>query len=128
MSFEIEHVSNSYTHEGRAAFALKDVSLRIEKGDVYGIIGLSGAGKSTLIRCLARLVTPSAGRILFHGSDIAYMDKRTLRRFRKNIGMIFQHFNLLSSRTVAGNIAYPLEIAGVAKEKQHKRIDELLSL
>ena len=128
MILAVEAVSKKYVHAGKTTHALQDVSLRIEKGDVYGIIGLSGAGKSTLIRCLARLVTPSSGRILFHGNDIAHMDKTTLRTFRKNIGMIFQHFNLLSSRTVAGNIAYPLEIAGVPREEQNRRIDELLGL
>lgn len=128
MILEVETVSKSYAHAGKTAHALKDVSLRIEKGDVYGIVGLSGAGKSTLIRCLARLVTPSSGRILFHGQDIAQMGKQELRAFRKSIGMIFQHFNLLSSRTVAGNIAYPLEIAGVPREEQNRRIDELLGL
>jgi len=128
MILEVETVSKKYVHAGKTAHALHDVSLQIEKGDVYGIIGLSGAGKSTLIRCLARLVAPSSGRILFHGKDIAHMDKSTLRSFRKNIGMIFQHFNLLSSRTVAGNIAYPLEIAGISQKERNKRIDELLKI
>lgn len=125
---EVDAISKSYTHAKKSVHALQDVSLLIEKGDIYGIIGLSGAGKSTLIRCLSRLVIPTSGRILFQGSDIARMDKRALREFRKNIGMIFQHFNLLSSRTVAGNIAYPLEIANVSVEQQNTRIDELLGL
>ena len=128
MILNVEAVSKKYVHAGKTAHALRDVSLQIEKGDVYGIIGLSGAGKSTLIRCLAKLVTTSSGRILFHDQDIALMDKSTLRSFRKNIGMIFQHFNLLSSRTVEGNIAYPLEIAGVPQDEQNKRIDELLEI
>lgn len=125
---EIDHVSKKYKHEKKIVYALQDVSLTIDKGDVYGIIGLSGAGKSTLIRSLAALVTPSSGQILFHGKDIAHMEKRDLRFFRKNIGMIFQHFNLLSSRTVAGNVAYPLEIVNMPPEKLHKRVDELLEL
>lgn len=128
MILDIEALSKSYAQAGAIAYALRNVSLKIEQGDAFGIIGPSGAGKSTFIRCLARLVTPSSGRILFHGNDIAHMDKQGLRTFRKNIGMIFQHFNLLSSRTVAGNIAYPLEIAGISKEEQNKRIDELLTL
>lgn len=125
---EVKNISKKYVHEKKTVHALQDVSLIIEKGDVYGIIGLSGAGKSTLIRCLSRLVTPSSGKILFAGNDIAHMDKKALRDFRKNIGMIFQHFNLLSSRTVADNITYPLEIVEVSKEEQNKRVDELLGL
>lgn len=125
---EINNISKSYIHAKKTIHALKDVSLVIEKGDIYGIIGLSGAGKSTLIRCLSRLVVPSSGNILFQGSDIAHMDKRALRDFRKNIGMIFQHFNLLSSRTAACNITYPLEITDISKEQQNSRVDELLRL
>ncbi len=124
----IKSVSKTYKHAGKLSHALQDVSLVIEKSDIYGIIGLSGAGKSTLIRALSRLVTPTSGQILFYDNDIAQMDKSALCEFRKNIGMIFQHFNLLSSRTVAGNIAYPLEIAGVSKQQQNRRVGELLGL
>ncbi len=102
--------------------------LIMKQGDIYGIIGLSGAGKSTLIRCLARLIQPSSGKVSFHNSDISHLKGGNLRNFRLKIGMIFQHFNLLSSRTVAGNITYPLEIAGVSKPNQNKRVDELLGL
>lgn len=125
---EIDTISKSYCLAKKTVHALQDVSLIIEKGDVYGIIGVSGAGKSTLIRCLSRLIKPTSGKILFHGSDIAHMSKKALRDFHKSIGMVFQHFNLLSSRTVAGNIAYPMEIANIPKEQQNKRIDELLGL
>lgn len=121
---EVKNISKSYKHVD----ALQGVSLVIEKNDIYGIIGLSGAGKSSLIRSLARLVIPSSGQILFHEQDIGQMNDRALRDYRKKIGMIFQHFNLLTSRTVAGNIAYPLEIANVPNEEQEKRIDELLGL
>lgn len=125
---EIVAVSKSYVHAKKTVHALREVSLVVEKGDIYGIIGLSGAGKSTLIRCLSRLVVPTSGKIFFHDNDIAHMNKRALRDFRKNIGMIFQHFNLLSSRTVAGNIAYPLEIANVSIKQQNRQVDELLEL
>lgn len=125
---KIENISKSYGSGGKTVFALRDVRFSIEKGDIYGIIGLSGAGKSTLIRCLAGLAQPSSGAILFDGTDIARFGEAQLRKFRKKIGMIFQHFNLLSSRTAQGNIAYPLEIAGVAGEVQKKRIEELLHL
>src|ERR1700722_3698666 len=125
---ELQSVSKTYQQNDKIIPALDQVSLSIECKDIYGIIGLSGAGKSTLIRCLARLVTPSSGKILFYGVDFASLDKNELRKFRKKTGMIFQHFNLLSSRTVAGNIAYPLEIAGVPKKEQEEWIDELLGL
>ena len=124
----MESVSKSYNHAKKTVSALQSVSLVVEKNDICGIIGLSGAGKSTLIRCLATLVTPSSGKILFQGQEIASMEGKSLRNFRRKIGMIFQHFNLLSSRTVAGNIAYPLEIAEVSKEVLDKRVDELLGL
>lgn len=125
---KIDSVSKRYTHAKKTVFALENVSFEIEKGDVYGIIGLSGAGKSTLIRCLSKLVTPTSGKIFFHGQDIARMDKRALREFRKKVGMIFQNFNLLSSRTAAKNIAYPLEVAQIPQEEQTRRVDELLGL
>lgn len=126
--FEIASVSKTYLQEKKEIHALQDISLLIEKGDTFGIIGLSGAGKSTLIRCLARLVIPSSGKIFFRGDDVAHFDKKQLRNFHQNIGMIFQHFNLLSSRTVAGNIAYPLEIADISFEERVKRVEELLKL
>ncbi len=125
---ELICVSKIYSHLKKPIHALQDVSFVIEKGDIYGLIGLSGAGKSTLIRSLSRLVIPTSGKILFHGHDVAHMNKKALRDFRKNIGMIFQHFNLLSSGTVAENIGYPLEIRNVPLEEKNRRIDELLDL
>jgi len=121
---QIQDVKKNY----KDAIALDGITLSIDAGDVFGIIGLSGAGKSTLIRCLARLVIPTSGSVLFHGKDMASMQKKELRSFRKNVGMIFQHFNLLHSRNVAENISYPLEIAGLSKEEQTRRVDELLKL
>lgn len=108
---EAIHLSKSF---GKVE-ALRDINLSIEKQEIFGIIGLSGAGKSTLIRCLAGITAPTHGRVLFKNKSI-------------KIGMIFQHFNLLSSRTVAENVSYPLEIAKVPKEEREKRILELLSL
>lgn len=121
---EIRKASKVY----KKTSALHNVSLKIDKGDVYGIIGLSGAGKSTLIRALAQLVPLTSGKILFHGQDIAALGKSGLRQFRKNIGMIFQHFNLLNSRTVEENISFPMEIAQIPLDERKKRIEELLRL
>ncbi|MGC1878136.1 MAG: ATP-binding cassette domain-containing protein [Rhabdochlamydiaceae bacterium] len=125
---ELQSISKVYKQGDQVVMALHDVSMTIARQDIYGIIGLSGAGKSTLIRCLARLVNPSSGKVLFHAKDLAELGKNDLSDFRKKTGMIFQHFNLLSSRTVAGNITYPLEIAHLSKEEQNKRVDELLHL
>lgn len=108
--------------------ALDDISLEINDGEIFGIIGMSGAGKSTLIRTINRLEEPSSGKVLVDGLDITNLSESQLRDSRKDIGMIFQHFNLLSSRTVAKNIAFPLEIAGVDRSAAEKRIDELLEL
>lgn len=98
------------------------------RGDIFGIIGKSGAGKSTLIRCLAGLDKPQSGKILIEGEDIVPMSCSDLRRFRKKIGMIFQHFNLLSCRSVAGNVSYPLEVHGFKEEDRKARVDEVLHL
>jgi len=115
------------TPSGRV-IALKDVNLTINKGDIFGIIGFSGAGKSTLIRCLNRLEEPDSGTIRFGNQEITSMGLPELRTARKKIGMIFQHFNLLDSRTVFGNIAFPLEIACYPKELIRERVNELLTL
>lgn len=122
----IEGLSKQYAGSGHPA--LNDVSFTVPKGAIYGILGRSGAGKSTLIRCLNLLERPSAGRILFNGENIVQYDKARLRAHRLRTGMIFQHFNLLHARTVADNIAVPLEIAGVAKAQRQARVEELLWL
>ncbi len=102
--------------------------MQIPKGAIYGILGRSGAGKSTLIRCLNLLERPTSGRILVNGQDITQLNKAALRDYRLRTGMIFQHFNLLHARTVADNIAVPLEIAGVPKAAREARVRELLEL
>jgi D-methionine transport system ATP-binding protein len=122
---QVDKVSKKY---GEGVYALKEISLSIKKGETFGIIGLSGAGKSTLIRILAGLITPTKGRVLFSGEDIGQFNKKDLRSFHFKCGMIFQHFNLLNSRTVFNNIAYPLEIANYPKEKIAPRVNELLQL
>ena len=108
--------------------ALNHVNLSIEKGDIYGIIGFSGAGKSTLMRCLATLEKPTFGQVWIDGQEITGFSENQLIGVRKHLGMIFQQFNLFSSRTVAENIAYPLEIAGIDREERGRRVSELIGL
>lgn len=112
--------------EGKELLALSNVTLSVEKQDIFGVIGLSGAGKSTLIRCLSGLLPPSSGSVCFDGLNISSLGQKELRSFYQKVGMVFQHFNLLTSRNVSENIAYPLEIAGLPKEEIKKRVDELL--
>lgn len=118
------------TYQGKAAdiHAVNDVSLEVQKGDVFGIVGYSGAGKSTLVRLLNGLELPTSGDVIVDGQNIATMKNKELRAFRKNIGMIFQHFNLLWSRTVLENIELPLELAGVDKSLRKQKAEELLYL
>jgi len=123
-----EHLSKSYSAAGRTVTALHPLSLSIAPGEVFGIIGHSGAGKSTLIRLINRLETPSGGRVLIDGQDVTALDAAGLRALRRRIGMIFQHFNLLSSRTAADNIAFPLELAGISAAQRRTRVAELLEL
>ncbi|MDQ0322006.1 D-methionine transport system ATP-binding protein [Pararhizobium capsulatum DSM 1112] len=115
-------------YDQKAGPVLDKVSLSVEEGDIHGIIGRSGAGKSTLVRCLNRLVVPTSGRIEVSGHDITRLSGADLRGARRDIGMIFQHFSLMSSRTAADNVALPLEIAGISKEEIRKRIPVLLDL
>jgi D-methionine transport system ATP-binding protein len=109
-------------------YALKDIHLTIPRGCIYGIIGMSGAGKSTLLRCLTGLEIPSEGTFSFDGREFPYHQADALGLLRKQMGMVFQHFQLFSSRTVADNVAYPLEITGVSAPQRQKRVNELLSL
>ncbi|MBR3929706.1 MAG: ATP-binding cassette domain-containing protein [Clostridia bacterium] len=117
-----------YPIPGGEVHALQDINLTIEKSDIYGIIGMSGAGKSTLIRCLNRLDTPNDGKILIDGKDVLAMDKKALRATRRRMAMIFQQFNLLMQKSVARNVRYPLEIAGVPDAEADKRVVELLKI
>ena len=112
----------------RKFHALKGVSLNIPDGSIFGVIGRSGAGKSTLIRTINLLERPTSGRVLVDGMDMTALPEKELREARKSIGMIFQSFNLLSSQTVAGNIAFPLRLAGWSKNAVKERVDELLAL
>ena len=108
--------------------ALKGIDLEIARGEIYGIIGLSGAGKSTLVRCINMLERPTAGKVIVDGQDMTTLTDSELRAARKNIGMIFQHFNLLSSATVYDNIAFPLKLSGASSANIQKKVRPLLEL
>ncbi|WP_295846298.1 methionine ABC transporter ATP-binding protein [uncultured Xanthomonas sp.] len=123
---QFERLHKSYSVAGQPVVALHPLDLRIEAGEVFGIIGHSGAGKSTLIRLINRLEEPSGGRLIIDGEDVTALDRAGLRTLRQRVGMIFQHFNLLSSRTVAGNVAFPLELAGTPRAEIDARVAELL--
>ena len=124
---EFLDVQKTYRVAGKDIPALHPTRLRIEAGQVYGLIGHSGAGKSTLLRLINRLENPTGGRITVDGEDVTALDANGLRRFRRQVGMIFQHFNLLSSRTVADNVAMPLTLAGdLPREQIDQRVAELL--
>ncbi|MGI6652562.1 MAG: methionine ABC transporter ATP-binding protein [Christensenellales bacterium] len=125
---EIKGLHKTYqTADGRVD-ALSDVNLSINKGDIYGIVGMSGAGKSTLIRCINRLDTPTAGDVLHKGRSIMAMNQAELIATRRKVSMIFQQFNLFMQRSVARNIAYPMEIAGVPEKDIERRVKELLKV
>jgi D-methionine transport system ATP-binding protein len=125
---QINNLTKVYSGTEHEVLALKDVNLRVNKGEIFGIIGLSGAGKSTLIRCINKLEEPTSGNILINGQDVTAMNKQQLRLLRQKIGMIFQHFNLLSSRNVFDNVMFPLEIANVPRDQAQKKVAELLEL
>ena len=125
---EIRNLKKVYQVPGGEVVALDGISLRIEKGEIYGIIGMSGAGKSTLIRCMNKLDIPNDGQILIDGQDILAMNGKQLMAARRKMSMIFQQFNLLMQKTVARNVRYPLEIAGVPEKEANERVMELLRL
>ncbi len=124
----VDHLSKTYEAKTGTVLAVEDVSLTVESGEIYGILGRSGAGKTTLLRCLNLLERPTSGRILVDDVDFTALTASELRAARRKIGMIFQHFNLLAARTVAGNVAFPLEVAGVPKAQRDARVAELLDL
>ena len=124
----IEGLYKTFGTGDGAVEALKDINLTVEKGDIFGIIGLSGAGKSTLVRCMNLLEKPTEGRVLLNGCDLMAMSDKELRRQRQKISMIFQGFNLLMQRTSIENICFPLELQGVKKDAARKRAKELLEI
>jgi D-methionine transport system ATP-binding protein len=124
----LNKVTKTYLNKKQPFEAVKETNLTINKGEIYGIVGYSGAGKSTLLRMLNGLERPSSGSVIIDDKELSPLGKRELRKERQSIGMIFQHFNLLWSRTVVENICFPLEIAGVPKAERIDRARELISL
>ena len=125
---QLKNLCKVYQIPGGEVHALQNINLSIEKGDIYGIIGMSGAGKSTLIRCLNRLDTPTDGQVLIDGQNVLAMKKKELLQTRRRMAMIFQQFNLQMQKSVARNVRYPLEIAGVPKKEADARVMELLKI
>ncbi len=124
----LKNLSKTYATKDGELQAVKSVSLEVAKGDIYGIIGFSGAGKSTLLRMINLLERPDTGSVHVDGVDLTSLSKKELLKRRLSLGMIFQHFNLLSNRTVSQNVSFPLEIAGVPKAKRKKRVAECLEI
>ena len=125
---EIKNLSKTFSGTGDTVEALKNISITIADGDIYGIIGMSGAGKSTLVRCLNFLERPTTGTVLVEGRDLSAMSGKELRKTRTGIAMIFQHFNLLMQRSVLDNVCFPMEIVGVKRADARKRAKELLEI
>ena len=125
---EIQNLSKTFPVSGGTVEALKDISLTIPDGEIYGIIGMSGAGKSTLVRCINMLERPTSGKVIIDGKDVGSLTQAQLREERRNITMIFQGFNLLMQRNCLKNVCFPLELAGYKKKEAVERATELLEL
>src|SRR5690606_31322875 len=125
---DIRGLSQIYQGPSGPVEALRGIDLHIEPGEVFGIIGRSGAGKSSLVRCINLLNRPTQGEVIVNGRDLTKLNDAELRAARRDIGMVFQHFNLLSSRTVYDNAALPLELVGMSKQAIRERVEPLLEL
>lgn len=125
---ELIDVSKTFKSDNGTVDAVKNVTLSIEKAEIFGVIGYSGAGKSTLVRCINLLERPTEGKVLIDGVDLVQLNERSLRKHRQKIGMIFQQFNLLASRTVFENVAFPLRYNGIDKNEINKKVNSLLEL
>lgn len=123
---QVQHLCKTFQVKGNVVDAAKDISFDIERGDIFGIIGLSGAGKSTLVRCLNLLEQPTSGDVIVGGKNLTKLSDKELRLMRRDIGMIFQHFNLLMQKTVLDNVCFPMKITGVKGAKAKERAMELL--
>lgn len=125
---DLQNITKTYTHHGKSIHALDKVSLHIDKGEIFGVVGQSGAGKSTLIRCVNLLENPTSGKVTVDGRELTALSSADLLSARHDMGMIFQHFNLLSSRTVFDNVGLPLELAGLSKADIKAKVEPLLEL
>ena len=125
---QVENLCKRFNTKGGTVEAAKNISFSIEKGEIFGIIGLSGAGKSTLVRCLNLLERPTSGTVRVNGKNLTELSEKELRKERQKVGMIFQHFNLMRSRTVGENVAYPLKGSGLSKAQIKAKVRELLEL
>ena len=125
---QLKHLTKRFGGGEDEVRALEDVSIEIQPGEVFGVIGLSGAGKSTLVRCINLLERPTEGEVIVDGQDMTRLSDRQLREVRKSIGMIFQSFNLLMQRTALDNICFPLELARVSRREAEARARELLEI
>lgn len=125
---QVENLCKSFSTKSGTVEAARNISFSIEKGEIFGIIGLSGAGKSTLVRCLNLLERPTSGTIRIKGKNLMELPERKLRKERQNVGMIFQHFNLLMQRTALDNVCFPMEIVGISKKEARKKALEYLKI
>ena len=125
---ELKNVSKTFDAKKSNIHALSNIDLCVEEGEIFGVIGLSGAGKSTLVRCMNLLEKPTDGEVLIDGKNLLKLSQRELRLMRREIGMIFQHFNLLMQRNVLDNVCFPMEIAGVSKAEARKRAKQYLEI
>ncbi|PMD72148.1 methionine ABC transporter ATP-binding protein [Companilactobacillus nuruki] len=125
---QLKNIDVTFHNEGKTIEAVKDVSIDVKKGDVFGVIGYSGAGKSTLVRVINLLQKPTAGSVVVNNQNMLQLSQKDLRSARRNIGMIFQHFNLMNSLTVYGNVDFPLRDSGLSKSERKQKIDRLLDI
>ena len=126
--FELTNVYKTYKNDGKEFEALKNVSLEVREGEIFGIIGMSGAGKSTLVRTLNRLEEVTSGSVTFYDKDLAALSAKELREVRQKISMIFQGFNLVNQRTVLSNVEQPLKIAGVPRKERREKALQMLKI
>ncbi|WP_334330168.1 methionine ABC transporter ATP-binding protein [Companilactobacillus sp. HBUAS59699] len=125
---QLKNIDVTFHNEGKTIEAVKDVSINVQKGDVFGVIGYSGAGKSTLVRVINLLQKPTAGEVIVNNQKLTELSAKDLRKARKNIGMIFQHFNLMRSLTVFGNVDFPLRDSKLSKSERKDKVNKLLDL